>query len=261
MLLLVGWLLYELTAQPALGVAAVCLKFGWDDFRTSWWLWLRDPNHGRGRACFWLYTASGLWKSAITASVMLFAFAFVKGMQEANRGPVLGGPPRGGIPPQVLGALLTAFGSYFLSTLATGIALVLALCSRIKLWLDPGVHWARRDNLWPPPDYPQVRTNKAGRVVLTALILTIFTAGFIALIAVAIGMGAQRANPGSLLLLLATLLLLMFGGPIAILAGRDVLGRRVFATTPSECWGTAVPTEEAPWAALDQHDLDRAPGY
>jgi hypothetical protein len=260
MLLLLGWLLYELTAQPALGVAAVCLKFGWEDFRTAGWLRRRDPDRRRGRAAFWLYTASGLWKSAITASVMIFAFAFVKGLQEANRAPAPRGQPRDGIPPQVIGALLTAFGSYVLSTLATCAALFLALWYRLKLWLDAGVHRARRDNLWPPPDDPAPRTNKAGRVVLTALILTIFTGGFAALVAVAVGVSGRQLDAFGLLLVLAVLVLLMFGVPVAILVGRDLLARRVFAAAPSECWGT-VPAGETLWAALDQPDLDRAPGY
>src|SRR5947209_18895965 len=59
-LLAVGWVLYELTAQPAVGAVAVCLKFGWEDFRTALWLRRRDPDRRRGRACFWLYAGNGL---------------------------------------------------------------------------------------------------------------------------------------------------------------------------------------------------------
>jgi hypothetical protein len=256
MLLLIGWLLYELTAQPALGVAAVCLKFGWEDFRTAWWLRRRDPIRGRGWACFWLYTASGLWKSAITASIMIFAFAFLKGMQ-AKPGQR---QQLGDLPPQIIGAFLTAFGSYLLSALATCLAVLLSLWSRVKLWLDGGVHRARRNDLWPPPDYADLRTNQAGRVVLTALILTLFTGGIATLVGVALRVGGQRPNAVGLLVVMGTLLLLMFGGLVLVLAGRDLLVRRVFAATPSECWGR-VPVEDAPRAALDQTDLDRAPGY
>ena len=69
LLLIVAWLVFELTAQPALAVAAVCVKFGWEDFRTARWLRRSDPDRLRGRACFWLYVASGLWKTAITGTV------------------------------------------------------------------------------------------------------------------------------------------------------------------------------------------------
>src|SRR4051794_36905981 len=78
LLLVVGWVLYELTAQPALGVAAICLKFGWEDFPPAFWLRRNDPQRTRADACFWLYIASGVWKAAITASVMIFAFAFLR---------------------------------------------------------------------------------------------------------------------------------------------------------------------------------------
>jgi hypothetical protein len=61
-----------------------------------------------------------LWKAASTASIMIFAFAFLKGMQAP-----WARPQPGGMPPQVLGALTRA-GRYLLSGLTTW-SLVLAL--------------------------------------------------------------------------------------------------------------------------------------
>src|SRR5262245_64316596 len=72
-LLAVGWVLYELTAQPALGVSAICIKFGWEDFRTALWLQRRDPHRLRGRACLWLYIANGLLKMTGVALAMTIA--------------------------------------------------------------------------------------------------------------------------------------------------------------------------------------------
>src|SRR5262249_30510919 len=68
-----GWLIYEATAEPDLAVAAVCLKFGWNDLRTGIWLARRDPDRRRGPACFWLFLGLGLWKSGLTAIFFLFA--------------------------------------------------------------------------------------------------------------------------------------------------------------------------------------------
>src|SRR5205807_7892047 len=86
-LLVVGWMLYELTAQPALGAVAVCLKFGWEDFRTARWLRRRDPERRRGRACFWLYAGNGLLKTAGVAFVMTFAMVTVAmGVDARKRG-------------------------------------------------------------------------------------------------------------------------------------------------------------------------------
>src|SRR5262245_19924297 len=87
-LLAIGWILYELTAQPALGAIAVCLKCGWEDFRTALWLQRRDPDRRRGSACFWLYAANGLCKTAAVAFIMSMAVVGVA--QEKGRGQIRG---------------------------------------------------------------------------------------------------------------------------------------------------------------------------
>ena len=69
-LLMLGWLIYELTAQAALGVMALCVKFGWEDFCTAVWLRRKDPIRSRAKVGFWMYLASGLWKSAVTGIVL-----------------------------------------------------------------------------------------------------------------------------------------------------------------------------------------------
>src|SRR5215831_15315542 len=80
-----GWLLFELTAQPALGAVAVCAKFGWNDFRTAWWLRRRDLNRRRAAACFWLFVASAFWKMAIGAFVLLFVYGFAGSMLQPQQ--------------------------------------------------------------------------------------------------------------------------------------------------------------------------------
>src|SRR5690349_9796317 len=74
-LLMLGIVVYELTAQPGLGAAIACTKFGWDDFLTARWLRRRDPNRRRGRASFWLFVAAGLWKTAVTGVIVLVGVA------------------------------------------------------------------------------------------------------------------------------------------------------------------------------------------
>src|SRR5262249_10330275 len=73
-LLLIALALYELTNQPALAVIALCTQFGLEDVRTAFWLRKRAPSGGRGWASFFLYFACGLWKMAITATLMIFAY-------------------------------------------------------------------------------------------------------------------------------------------------------------------------------------------
>lgn len=228
-LLLVAWVLYELTSQPALAVAAICLKFGWDDARTAWWLRCRDANHCRGRATFWLYLAFGLWKVAIAASPMIFAYIFLRFM-----GWLGGGAGR-----QVVGALITAFTGIFLSALLASWAVLLACRFRLKLWLHHRLHQARRRNAWPPPPHWLTgEYNFAGTLLGTTLFASgvpLFLLGLLAIARQALG-PLQPGNPAARLVLLgfpAGCLLFAF---LLLWLVRGAAGRRVFARTPGECW-------------------------
>jgi fumarate reductase subunit D len=223
-LLLIAWVLYELTSQPALAVATICLKFGWDDARTAWWLRQRDVNRRRGRALFWLYLAFGLWKVAITASLMIFAYIFLRFM----------GWLGGGVGRQVVGALIAAFVGIFLSALLTCWSVFLAWKHRLKLWLHHRLHQARRQNAWPPPRWATGDRNFAGTLLGT----TLFASGLpVLLIALLAALGPlQPGNPA------VKLVLLGFHVGCLLLAGllfrleRGAAGRRVFARMPGECW-------------------------
>src|SRR2546421_118232 len=127
-LLVVGWVLYELTAQPALGAVAVCLKFGWEDFRTARWLRRRDPDRGRGRACFWLYVGNGLWKTALVALVILFAMVVAVRVAARRRGQA---PKQDWMDDVGVGTVLTMTAALTLSAVATVWALWLARRYRI----------------------------------------------------------------------------------------------------------------------------------
>lgn len=70
-LLLVGWLIYEFTAQPGLAAFAVCTKLTWNDFATARWLSRVDYNWRRARMCFWFYLAFGLWKMAVAGGALI----------------------------------------------------------------------------------------------------------------------------------------------------------------------------------------------
>src|SRR5262245_13407384 len=152
---------YELTHVPALGAMAICLKFGWDDFRTGYWLERTDPDRRRGRCCAWLYLGWGLWKTALVAFLMSVGFAAVT---PANA-PAAGAA-------QVLafaGTFFIALLALLLATLATFVAVREAYSGGYRLWLDRAVHRARRANSWPPSPLCEGRTNRLGVLVLTAV--------------------------------------------------------------------------------------------
>lgn len=147
-----GVVLYELTHQPALGTAAMCLKFGWEDFGTARWLRRHDPWRARGWACWWMFVAWGLWKSAAVAVGV--NMTVIPGMAVLER---LNG---GRLPPDrlwaaVSGAEFTSIAGFALSAFATLVAITVALRNRAKLWLHASVGAARWKGLWPP--YGRVR--------------------------------------------------------------------------------------------------------
>jgi hypothetical protein len=233
-LLVIGWILYELTAQPALGVAAICVKFGWEDFRTAWWLRRNDADWRRGRATFWLYLASGLWKMAITASLMIFGYIFLKMMGALG--------PRAG--PHVAGALLTAFAGISLATVTACWAVFLAFIWRVRLWLNSATHYARRHNLWPPPPAPANAHNAAGLLICTslfAMLVPLLVFGLV--LGVLHSVGLNNGGPGELILLaglpgIALVLVLSL-----FFLSRRVLGPRIYAASAQECW-KKVPVVE-----------------
>src|SRR5262249_7000560 len=154
-----------------------------------------DPDWRRARATFWLYLASGLWKMAITASLMIFGYIFL-----AMLGALGPGAER-----HVVGAILTAFVGIASATVTACLAIFLALVWRIKLWLNSATHFARRHNVWPPPPAPPKAHNAAGLLLGTSLFATL-----VPLLLTGLLVGVSRAlgplnagGPGPLIVLVA----------------------------------------------------------
>ncbi len=233
-LIVAGWALYELTTQPILASLVICLKFGWEDFRTAAWLRRVDPYRPRAKACCALYIASGLWKTAITATIMFFALALVSA-------PGRAGPPGAGenrdVPPTFIGSVLAALIGYALLALTTCCALWLSLKHGIKLWLDSAVHRARRQNHWPPTTLCEGRINRARRVLLTTLVVLVVPVSFIVIGNIVPAgpqdVGRQRMGAGWAVSLMFAA---MIGPAVMILGLRDLLAKRVVALTARECW-------------------------
>jgi hypothetical protein len=244
-LLAIAFLVYELTADPGLGAAIACTKFGWDDFLTASWLYRRDPVRPRGHAELWLACAVGLWKIAVTGIGVMFAAAF---LQAALRGPPAAGAP--GLPMRTyLAALAVSMLSFGISTIATLRAFRLAWTDRIRLWYDDRLHRDRQYDRWPPSDAVEGRRNRAGLVLLTSLVLAgialpaagmIFSFFLLQLGRAQFGWAVGWGEP----IAAALWLILSLALPILMLIGRDVIGARVLARAPAECWPTDVPAAE-----------------
>lgn len=202
-LLALGWLIYEVTARPVFGIAVVCLKFGWEDFRTARWLLQTDPWRGRGRTCFLLYTATGLWKATAAAFVFTGSLLAVSAM--------LGGR----LPRVLVGLGLTAAIGI---TLLAIIPLLGALCARhygVKVWIDATVHVSRRHQVWPPV---ATGVNTFISLLFPALLLPILAT---AVIAFPLGPWVVVAS--------------IVGEALGVW----IVFRKVAARRPDECWEVA----------------------
>lgn len=237
-LLGLGWLVYEMTALPALGILSVCIKFGWERFRTAYWLYRVDPVRRRAWACFALYVASGLWRVAGGASLLTAAF-FVELLILFDLG--MPRPPAGLLP--AVRATAWTLGSTILGAAAVGcVACCLTVKYRLKVWLHPSLDAARRQQLWPPPDRSSADENRAEVILATGAAVTLLAAY----------MAALRGLDKVLLQLVdhtTRNLLVAFVPPgflllFIVCAGRHRQpGQRplapFLASRPSECWGDA----------------------
>jgi hypothetical protein len=172
-LLLLGWLVYELSGQAPLTVAPWCLKFAWADLATAFWLRRKDPRPRRGLAYFWLFLAWGLWKAATLGLVVLTVVGVVQAVLEAGAGP-----PQPGVPAELVEGLVIAYLGFGACCVATAFALRLAHRGGFRVWVDSAWHRARREDRWPVPA-AACRRNVAGRLVLTALL--VFSVGLLLL--------------------------------------------------------------------------------
>jgi hypothetical protein len=228
-LLAAGWLLYELTAQPDLGAVFVCAKFGWEDFRTALWLGRVDDNRRRAHAYFWLYAASALWKTALTAFLVMFAFALVGGFQGAARNKMEVDPR---LPPWFGAVLWTAWIGFGMSIVTTAIAFGLARINGVKLWLSPALHQARRAKTWPPRDFFFGRANFANYLLIGAL----FLVGVICFSAIGVMLVITVMQGRGTPWVIAAFLAFLVMAPVSLVAILDKLSKGLTAVSPRECW-------------------------
>jgi hypothetical protein len=236
-LLTVGWVLYELTTRPEVGVVVVCAKFGWEDFRAALWLRRHDPWPYRGRTCFWLYLSFGLLKTATVAAAVCMG-KFVTQV-------IVGGQQQG---PQALwgaiaGTVWVHLESLGFAALTLAYALFLAWRGRIPLWLGRVAHRARRLDTWPPGGAAHSRPNGLQAVLMAVSLFLGYAVSIAAIVffrdpfrALLVGLGAWALIP---------LLLIWVIGPAAALLLSRRVARPLMASHPLECWGSPGPEDVA----------------
>ena len=216
LLMAIGFLAFELTAQPALVAVAVCSKFGIPDLLNGLWLRRTDPLRARGKICFWFCLSQGLWKTTMVAFVAMLMFIAIAQLLLVQNGQ----PPAG-----FVGTAMTFVMSFITASLTTWMGFVLARTAGHLIWIDENLKASRKTKTFPPQPGTnnRVRWLLAGSMILPIVIFLMTTL---------IVANARPNAIGNAIGLLVGLLLL----PVAIITIGLNVAKIVVAKEWEDCW-------------------------
>jgi hypothetical protein len=137
-MIVVGLLVYEITAQPHWGIAVSCLKFVWNDLTLGWWWFRRDTWVWRGLCGMFMVWCRGIAKYA--------AIMFPVGIVLLLLNPEQNGDVESAWFASMIVAMLAMMSWFVGGLLISGLALV----GGVKLWLDSELLGCRRLDEFPP---------------------------------------------------------------------------------------------------------------
>ena len=251
LILSVAGLVAELTNRPSMGVVVLCLKFGWSDFLTAFWLRRNDTDLAHGTTCFWFYVAAGMWRiclwSFLFFIVTLAAFGwFLEQRKQAQ--PAMKGQAHE-FETELEACAGMWFTSAFIATSLTIFSTVRACRQNKKVWLSSSLSQSRTQAEWPP-NPPQSRSNQLRQCLSLAGIALAVSVAVSGIVISIIGIGFVRAANGPFVNALAVCAFLlemscMLIAPFWILHVVDITNSRIGARTPQECWPEiAVSTDD-----------------
>jgi hypothetical protein len=237
-----GFLAFELTTNPMLGVFVACLKPGLDDGRTAYWLVRKDPKKPRGWACCFMFLAAGFWKT-FAWSIMLGVFLVI--LSKTLEGGAV-------MRDSLKGSLFAALFGFVILILSSALAVGSAFVSRTRVWVSRDVHRARRADVWPPSGLVRHEANNQADVLMMPMLL-VLCFGLVATIilaAMAVASTKIAANAGGVIAV--SVIASMIAGSALILILRDTITFRIIAGDASNCW----PPDEV-IAELDEFGMPR----
>jgi bifunctional DNase/RNase/predicted permease len=222
--LLAATVLYLVTNNPLIAAILPCLHGSWNTARTGLWLLKTDPCRSRARICFAFYVAAACWKAAGAALGTVMVFILVERFV--------------GLPPnmdELAAIMIVLAGGTVLNTLLGLAAVGAALRGRVRVWVHPRLRAAARGNLGVAARLsPRVAGfNHAVFVIATALVFPPIIAGTIGLAVFTVG---QNCNQGESIARIIGGLVVLFGGPLAMIPCYAWLSSRIIARSPRECW-------------------------
>ena len=117
------------------------------------------------------------------------------------------------------------------ASMITLIAVGLALNRRVTVWIDPTLHWFRRNNMWPPQ--PWGRRSPLELQISLSMGLWLLVA---LIVLVTMGLHPQAGLPfgdgAKLIIMMACLI----AGPAMVLWLRERILEAIVASEPMDCW-------------------------
>ncbi len=236
-----GFLVFDLTAHPSLGVAVFCLKFGLDRFKTAFWLLRKDPHQKRGRVCFLVYASSGCLKIC-WASILFLILASLAQNWIAPAQVAVGIQ---GIQPMLIelrvAAIIMASGLAASFTLGL-IGVAAAQYLKMKIWMSSSVDRARKAGSWPPYDFARGIVEERNSFEYVIRIVQFISSVFFVISIGAFSAKIVMAIKDHLPLLINTILMILILLFITItLLHRNVYHIQehmapVLAERPEDCW-------------------------
>ena len=224
--LLVATLLYIATGEMILAILLPCLHGGWSTFRTGFWLLNVDPRKRRACICFAFYMAAACWKAAAAAFTFIL-LAMITGIEPNMK--------------DVDANLLVLASGTVCNTIVGLIAICAALFFEIRVWVHPRLRKQVQGDLSLAAKLEprQSGFNCAIFVVGTALVFPPIIADVIYFAVQTIDRKVNAPVNASHLMFM---LLVLFGGPLAMIPCYAWLSSRIIARSPRECWpeGTVI---------------------
>lgn len=223
---ILGFLAFELTTNPILGVFVACLKPGLEDGRTAFWLVRTDPNRSRGWACCFMFLAAGFWKT--------FAWSIALGVFLVCLSRLLEG---GAVMQDSLtGSLFAALFGFVILILSSALAVGSALLARTRVWVSRDVHRARREGAWPPSTRVRPEANNQADALMMPMLLVVCVGLVASIVLAAISVAMAKLADGAGGVIGLTVIVLMIAGSALILVLRDTITFRIVAGSASACW-------------------------
>lgn len=222
LMLFIGWLVFDLTADAALTAVIACAKFGWNDWLTARWLRKTDPVRARAAACAWFFRASAVWKVALAATVGMFLLILVEIAVLGRKAPGR----------EWTFVTCEAFLGFLLAGLLTSVASFFAWRGGQRVWVNRRLHLLRRHEIWPPLGVG--RRNGVPALVTTAVLTWLAPVGLFLLFAALAPVPQKQPQQGEGWIAIVTIGGIVLSA-VFVLTLREVVTQRIAARTAREC--------------------------